>query len=85
YESAASQFLKGDEHSIRPPLNAIPSISGAMAQSLVTARRDGPFKSKDELMRRTGIGQSAVETLSAAGVLDGLPDSAQMDLFEWLG
>lgn len=36
-------------------------------------------------MRRTGIGQSAVETLSAAGVLGGLPDSAQMDLFEWLG
>lgn len=85
YESAASQFLKGDEHSIRPPLNAIPSISTAMAQSIVSARQSGPFKSKDELMRRTGIGQSAVETLAAAGCLDGLPDSAQMDMFEWIG
>ena len=84
YRSAASTFIKVSDTEIQPPLDAIPSISSAIAENIVRARADGPFKSKDELMRRAGIGQSAVETLTAAGCLDGMPDSAQMDIFEWI-
>jgi DNA polymerase III alpha subunit (gram-positive type) len=42
------------------------------------------FKTRDDLMRRTGLGQAAIEALAAAGCLEGLPESAQMSLFEWL-
>ncbi|HBP38408.1 MAG TPA: hypothetical protein DD640_06650 [Clostridiales bacterium] len=85
YESAAVHFTKAGPGQIRPPLKAIPSISQGMAESIVRARADGVFKSRDELMRRAGIGQSAVETLEKAGCLKGLPASSQIDLFELLG
>lgn len=85
YESEATRFVKAGPGLIRPPLNAIPSISSAIAENIVRVRTEGPFKSRDELMRRAGIGQSAVETLAEAGCLNGLPESAQMDLFALMG
>jgi DNA polymerase-3 subunit alpha (Gram-positive type) len=85
YESAATQFVKVEPNRIRPPLKAIPSISAGIAESIVRARANGPFQSRDDLMRRAGIGQSAVETLAEAGCLAGLPESSQIDLFEFMG
>jgi len=84
YVSAATTFVKEAPGQIRPPLNAIPSISAAIAESIVRARAEGPFKSRDELMRRAGIGQSAIDTLAEAGCLEGLPATSQIDLFELL-
>ncbi len=85
YESQATAFVQIEKGLIRPPLNAIPSISTAISESIVRARADGPFKSRDELMRRAGIGQSAVEILTEAGCLEGLPATSQIDLFELMG
>lgn len=85
YKSSAGLFVQEAEGLIRPPLDAIPGISSTLAESIVRARADGPFKSKDELMRRAGVGQSAVETLTASGCLGDMPDTAQMDLFEMMG
>ncbi len=84
YESEAVRFIKVGKGLIRPPLNAIPSISTAIAESIVKARADGIFKSRDELMRRAEIGQSAIETLAEAGCLKDMPESSQIDLFEWM-
>ena len=85
YQSEATIFIKTEPGKIRPPLNAIPSISSAISENIVRARADGPFKSRDELMRRAGIGQSAIDTLAEAGCLEGLPATSQIDLFELLG
>jgi DNA polymerase-3 subunit alpha (Gram-positive type) len=82
YRSDPVRFLMEETGKIRPPLNAIPGISAAIALNIAACVKDGPFKSRDELMRRAGIGQSALETLAMAGCLDGIPDSAQIDLFE---
>lgn len=83
-KSAASRFVKAGPDKILPPLNAIPSISLTIAQSIVRAREAGPFTSRDDLMRRAGIGQAAIDALAGAGCLDGLPESAQIDLFTLL-
>jgi len=80
YTSAATAFTIASPGKIRPPLNAIPGISPAIAEAIVAARADGPFLSRDELARRAAIGQSAIATLASAGCLDGLPESAQIDL-----
>ena len=85
YKSSAGHFVQEAEGRIRPPLDAIPGISSSLAESIVRARADGIFKSKDELMRRAGVGQSAIETLTSAGCLGDMPDTAQMDLFEMMG
>jgi DNA polymerase-3 subunit alpha (Gram-positive type) len=62
----------------------MPGVSASLAESIVAARADGPFVSRDDLMRRTSAGQSAIDTLAAAGCLAGLPESAQLDLFNLL-
>ena len=79
--SAAERFIKVEKNKILPPLNAIQTISAAVAQNIVEARKDGPFKSRDDVLRRSGIGPTALEALIASGCLDHLPDSAQIDLF----
>ena len=85
YASAAHEFLQEGVQSIRPPLSAAPGVSRALAESIVAARAAGPFKSRDELANRSGIGNAAIESLAATGCLSGMPQSAQMDLFELLG
>jgi DNA polymerase-3 subunit alpha (Gram-positive type) len=84
YESSATTFAAVSATHIRPPLNAIPGISPAIGESIVAVRADGPFISRDDLMRRAEIGQSAIQTLAGAGLLDNLPESAQLDLFSLL-
>ncbi len=82
--SAAVRFQIEGQGRIRPPLNAVPGISTAIAESIVAARRDGPFSTREDLRRRAGIGQSAIDALAATGCLDELPLSAQLDLFSML-
>ncbi len=80
-ESDAECFLKKGKGKILPPLNAIPTISSAIAQSISDARKEGPFKTRDELLRRSGIGPTAMAKLVSTGCLDHLPESSQIDLF----
>ena len=85
YLSDARLFLDEGAGRIRPPLAAVPGISKALAEGIVNARPGGPFKSRDELSVRAGLGNAAIESLAATGCLKGIPESAQMDLFELLG
>jgi len=85
YASDANVFLEEGSQCIRPPLSSVPGISRALAESIVAARTAGPFKSRDELANRSGIGKAALDALAATGCLADLPQSAQMDLFELLG
>ncbi len=81
YESQASRFEVVGKGLIRTPFDALPNFSTSMGEQVVAARAEGKFMSKEDLAVRAGLGQSAIMTLSEAGVLDGLPDSAQMDFF----
>jgi len=80
-KSDAVKFQKVGKGKILPPLNAIPTISTAIAQSICDARAGEPFKTRDELSRRSGIGPTAMAKLVSTGCLDGMPESAQIDLF----
>lgn len=84
-ESDAVYFRKVGDKKILPPLNAISSISDAIATSIVKAREAGPFLNKEDLMTRAGIGQSTVKRLTEYGLLDDLPDSSQVSIFDMLG
>ncbi len=84
-ESDAVYFKKVDDKKILPPLNAISSISDAIANSIVKAREDGPFANKEDIMTRAGVGQSTIKRLTEYGLLDDLPDSSQVSMFDLLG
>ena len=79
--SHATDFTKVGPGKILPPLNAINSISAAMGKSITDARDEAPFKTRDDLLNRTKIGQSGVQTLADYGLLEGMPESSQIDLF----
>ncbi|SCW26448.1 DNA polymerase III, alpha chain [Ruminococcaceae bacterium YRB3002] len=81
-ESLGSRFSIKKKGVIIPPFNSIRDISSSMGEAIETARVDGPFKNREEFARRTGLGNSTVDKLAEyGGILDGLPESAQVDMF----
>ena len=84
-DSMGKKFTKAGDKLIRPPFCAIAGVSEANGLDIENARKDGEFKNRDEFMKRTGLGQSVVQKLlDYGGILDGLPESAQIDLFDLL-
>ncbi len=81
YRSHGNKFLEEDG-AIRPPLNTIMGLSDAVAASIIDARKEGPFISVEDLMKRAKLGKSMIEKLKEYEVLQDLPDSSQVSLFE---
>ena len=53
-------------------LQAVPGIGPAIAQRIVTERRNGPFKSLDDLQARVkGVGESSIRKMAAGGLTVG--------------
>ena len=80
YESDANKFLP-KENGILLPLNAIAGFGGQAAESVVEARKDGPFMTIDDLRERTKVSKTLIDKMKEMHVLDGLPDSNQLSLF----
>lgn len=80
YESLAVKFkIEGD--ALRPPINSLQGIGDNAAKSVVEARVNGEFISKEDLRIRTKISKTAIETMTAHGCLDGMSDTNQLSLF----
>ncbi|MEG1441949.1 MAG: hypothetical protein RSC29_04745, partial [Oscillospiraceae bacterium] len=83
YKSDARKFQKVGE-SILPPLNAFAGVGDTAADSIMRVRDEGKFLSQDELKNRAGINKTVISTLAENGVLDDLPESAQISLFDMM-
>lgn len=84
YKSDAKDFILDKENgALIPPFIVIDGLGEAAADSVVEARKDGEFKSKEDLLRRTKLNGTNVEDLDSLGVLKGLGDTDQMSLFEF--
>ncbi len=84
YKSDASNFVVDREHGcLIPPFSTIDGLGESAAQSIIEARKDGPFLSKEELLRRTKLNGTNVKDMSALGVLDGIPENDQLSLFDF--
>ena len=82
-DSLGTKFAKAGPKLIRPPFSAIPSVSPANGEAIERARAEAPFKNRDDFMKRTGVGQSVTQKLlDYGGILDDLPESAQINLFD---
>ena len=80
YKSHANKFLV-EEEGIRPPFSSIPGLGGIAAESIMEARKEGTFMSMDDLRIRAKVGNSVIDMLKEAGVLEGMSKSNQMSLF----
>ncbi|MCR4689173.1 MAG: PolC-type DNA polymerase III [Saccharofermentans sp.] len=84
-ESDGKRFKKVSKGVIIPPFSAIDSVSEGNGKAICEAREEGPFKNREDFMLRTGVGQAVTQKLlSYGGILDDLPESAQIDLFSLL-
>lgn len=80
YRSDASQFII-DGNSLIPPFNSIPGLGTNAAISIVNARKDGEFLSKEDLQKRGRVSKTIIEFLDQQGCLEGLPEQNQLSLF----
>ena len=84
YASDASEFVMLEEGVILPPISALPGVGTAAAEAFVQSRQGGPFISIDDMVRRK-VPKGVIETLRQAGCLEGIPETSQVSLFEFVG
>lgn len=68
---------------IMPHLGSIEGLGDKAAESIVDACKDGPFISKDDFRDRTRVSNTVIETLTRLRILDDLPESNQLSLFDF--
>ena len=83
YKSKATEFLVNPDnnHEIIPPFKVLDGLGENVAESIIKAREEKEFLSKEDLLARTLLSQTLLKKLDHMGVLRGLDDSNQMSLF----
>ena len=80
YISEATKFTI-EEDGIRPPISALQGVGDNAAKSIVEARKQGEFISKEDLRIRSKVSKTVIETLSNHGCLEGMSETNQLSLF----
>ncbi len=64
------------------PFNAISGIGDTAAESLVSAYKEQDFSTIDDVRSRTRLSATNIDDLKRHGLFKGLPDSAQISIFD---
>ena len=67
---------------IMPSLVSIGGLGKKAAEQIINAAKDTPFISKDDFKNRTRCPQQVYENMVRLGLLNELPDSNQISLFD---
>ncbi len=81
YESDATKFRVTEEGLI-PPLNSIPGLGANAAEAVVRARNEDKFYSIDDLRTRGKVAKTIIDKMRDMGILEGMPESSQVSLFD---
>lgn len=76
------RFLVEDE-GIRIPFVAIPQLGEKVARSIASERDIKPFISIEDLEKRAHVSSSLTGEMKKMGILNGLPQSNQLSMFDW--
>ena len=63
------------------PFRTLDGLGDSVAKGIIEAREQKPFYCIEDFQTRGKVNQTTVEKLKTLGVLDGLPESAQLSLF----
>ena len=64
------------------PFNAVSGIGDTAAESLVEAYNEKPFSTIDDVRSRTSLTGTNIDDLKKHGLFEGLPESAQISIFD---
>ncbi len=81
--SDATRFMinPNDKTGVLPPFSCIDGLGGAAAESVVRARSEKPFISKQDVLSRTSLNNTNMDFLTRLGVFDHLQEENQLSLF----
>ena len=82
YRAQAVRFQVIDGK-IMPSFSSISGLGDKAAAAIVDAAKDGPFLSKDDFQARTKVSRTVTDLLSDLKILDQLPESNQLSLFDF--
>ena len=71
-----------DGKGLIPPFITLPSLGEACARNIVEERNNKPYMSIDDLQRRGKVSQTLIDKMRGMGLLEGLPESSQLSLFD---
>ena len=80
-EAEACRFSVVDGK-IMLPFNAVSGIGDTAAESLPAAFKERPFSTIDDVRARTRLTGTNIEDLKNHGLFAGLPESAQISIFD---
>ena len=83
YRSLSHEFRvdPDNEKQIIPPFVILDGLGENVADSIVEARKNGEFLSKEDLANRTQLSNTLIKKLDALGVLSGMEETNQISLF----
>ena len=81
YKSDATKF-KIEDGSIRPPLNSIAGMGQVASIGIKEAREKGEFISKQDIKKRSKVGDSTIALLDKFGCLEKMSETNQISLFD---
>lgn len=81
--SAADEFIPDpdDDKAIIPPFTALDALGVSVAKSIVEAREQRAFLSKEDILQRTSLSRTLLDKLDYLGALEGLDERNQLSLF----
>ena len=81
-KSMDEDFVVDTDHNlIIPPFKTIDGLGMQAAKSIVEARKERPFVSKEDLIKRTKLNTTNIKFLESIGVLKMLNEMDQLTLF----
>lgn len=80
-KSDPTRFLV-EGNGLRMPFTSIPQLGEKVARSIAEERRQRPFLSVRDLEKRTQVSSSLTHLMKDMGILNGLPESNQLSLFD---
>ena len=84
YKSEALDFVVDEENkTLYAPFIVVDGIGEKAANTVIKAREEGIFLSKEDIHDRTSLTEANINDLADLGVLDGLGESNQMSIFDF--
>ena len=82
YRAEANHFQIIDGK-LMPSLSSIDGMGDKAAEGVVDAAKDGPFLSREDFRNRTKVSKTLCDLMGDMGLLEDLPESNQLSLFDF--
>ena len=83
-KSEAHCYRPEGDRAIRLPFSSLPGLGDTAADNIENARKDESFVSIEDLQIRAKLTKAVVDILRRNGVLDGIDETDQMSVFNFL-